>query len=140
MSEPDSPEDPQSAHPLNASDPQRSPPSEQEDGAGDERYFLIAEKFVGTAMMFVGFLNVLLSISGGYEINIVPLILYCAGLFIWSHAVIVNPTTRYTVMGLALILGLGIFHFGEVLFWHKQAFFWGTVILVMFFMFKPDKR
>ena len=101
---------------------------------------LIAEKILGSAMIFVGFLNVLLSISGGYEINIVPLILYCAGLAIWGHATIANPTVRYLVIGLAIVLGLALYHYGEVLFWHKQLVFWGTVALVVFFMFKSSPK
>ncbi len=127
------PPPPGPAHP-----PHSSPDQEGRDG--EEHFFLIAEKFVGTAMIFVGFLNVLLSISGGYVINVVPFLLYCAGLAIWAHATIANQTMRYAVIGITLIVGLAFFHFGEVLFWHKQVVFWGTVVLVVFFMFKPEPK
>jgi hypothetical protein len=67
---------------------------------------------------------------------VVPLILYFAGMAIWAHAKIANPTIRYTVITAAVALALGFFHYGEVLFWHKQALFWATVAMVVFFMFK----
>ncbi len=137
---PPAPPEPGRDSPSAGAQPSRVPPSDQEGPGGEEQFFLISEKIVGTAMMFIGFLNVLLSISGGYEINIVPLIIYCAGLGIWAHAVILNPTFRYSVIGAAIVLGLAFFHYGEVLFWHKQLIFWGTVVLVVFFMFKTSPK
>ena len=94
----------------------------------------------GTALMFIGFLNVFLSISGGFEINVVPLLIYFGGLAVWANAVIENPTLRYGVMISAIALALGFFHYGEVLFWHKQIVFWSTVVVVMYFMFKESKK
>ena len=93
---------------------------------------------IGTALMFHGFLTVLLSISGGFEIDVKPILLYFGGLAIWANATVENVTVRYLVMGGAIIAGLAFFHFGEVLFWHKQVIFWGTVILVSYFMFKTS--
>ncbi|HJU06589.1 MAG TPA: hypothetical protein VJ692_15685 [Nitrospiraceae bacterium] len=115
------------------------------DGSGstEERQFNVAAMMVGTSMMFVGFLNVLLSISGGFEFaGVTPILLYFAGMAIWGYAVIRNPSIRYAVMAASIIVALAFFHYGEVLFWHKQVVFWGTVIMVVFFMFKtaePNK-
>lgn len=115
-------------------------PDRQEDRdqhAHEERQFNTAEMMVGTAMMFVGFLNVLLSISGGFEMaGVVPVLLYFAGMAIWAHATVVNPSVRYTVITIAITVALAFLHYGEVLFWHKQAIFWGTILMVGFFMFK----
>lgn len=109
----------------------------QADGESTEdRQLNIAEMMVGTAMIFIGFLNVLLSISGGFEISVFPMVLYFAGMAIWGHAVIRNPTVRYALMTAAIAAALAFFHYGEVLFWHKQMVFWGTVLLVAFFMFR----
>ena len=142
MSDPD-PNDrlpPQPAEPNSPQEPVRrgTPQSEPNASAGEEQYLLISEKIVGTAMMFIGFLNILLSISGGYEINVVPLLLYCGGLAIWAHATVSNQITRYVLIGAAIVVGLAIYDYGEVLFWHKQVIFWGTVGLVVFFMFKSS--
>jgi hypothetical protein len=97
----------------------------------------IAEMMIGTAMMFVGFLNVLLSISGGYEMaGVIPVLLYFAGLAIWAHATVVNLTVRYVVIIASITVALAFLQYGEVLFWHKQVIFWGTVVMVGFFMFR----
>ncbi len=144
MSDPDPHErlPPQPAEPNSPHEPVRrgSPQSEPEARDGEEQYLLVAEKIVGTAMMFIGFLNILLSISGGYEINVVPLLLYCGGLAVWAHATVANQTTRYALIGVAIVVGLAIYDYGEVLFWHKQVIFWGTVGLVVFFMFKSSPK
>lgn len=108
------------------------------DPAREDRLLKTAELVLGTTMIFIGFLNVFLSISGGFEISVFPLIIYFAGLATWAHGTIQQPTVRYTVMCGAIILALAIFHYGEVLFWHKQAVFWGTVAMVSFFMFKSS--
>lgn len=100
----------------------------------------VAGLMIGTALMFIGFLNVFLSISGGFEINVVPFLIYFGGLAVWANAAIDNPVTRYSIMGGALALGAIFFHYGEVLFWHKQVLFWFTVVFVMFFIFREPKK
>lgn len=130
------PDEPSSATPTQ---PRRDPEKE----SGGEHPTNVAGMMTGTALMFIGFLNVFLSISGGFEINIVPMIIYFGGLAIWAGSVIENPTIRYTVVTAAVAAGLAFLHYGEVLFWHKQVVFWSTVAIVTFFMFKtapPDKR
>ncbi len=118
---------------------QRPSPSPSEDETGSDRQLSVAGKMIGTALMFIGFLNVFLSISGGFEINAVPLLIYFGGLAVWANAAIEQPMVRYGVMTGAIVLGLGFFHYGEVLFWHKQVVFWATVIIIMYFMFNEPK-
>ncbi len=116
----------------------QSRPDEQ-DGGGDTQMHVVG-LMVGTALMFIGFLNVFLSISGGFEINVVPLLIYFGGLAVWANAAIENAMLRYTVMAGAIGLALGFFHYGEVLFWHKQVVFWVTIVIVMYFMFTEPKK
>jgi hypothetical protein len=126
---------------LPSKDPSRSASGGQpDDESSSERHLSVAGMMTGTALMFIGFLNVFLSISGGFEINVVPLLIYFGGLAVWANAVIENPALRYSVMIVAIALALGFFHYGEVLFWHKQVVFWSTVIIVMYFMFKEPKK
>lgn len=126
---------------LPSKDPsERSPSHEPDDEGGTDKQLSVASMMTGTALMFIGFLNVFLSISGGFEINVVPLLIYFGGLAVWANAVIENPTLRYGVMTIAIALALGFFHYGEVLFWHKQVVFWTTVIVVMYFMFREPKK
>lgn len=106
-------------------------------GSQEDRQLSVAMMFVGVAMMFVGFLDIFLSISGGFELaGVTPLLLYFAGVALWAQATVANLTLRYVIMGVAIVLALAIFHYGEVLFWHKQVVFWGTIAAVIFFMFK----
>lgn len=125
-------------------DPAQQPPapptkSEREDNGSDHQMHVIG-LMVGTALMFIGFLNVFLSISGGFEINVVPFLIYFGGLAVWANAAIETPVFRYGVMTAAIALALALFHYGEVLFWHKQVVFWATIIIVMYFMFNEPKK
>jgi hypothetical protein len=110
-----------------------------QDSGGDHQMHVIG-LMVGTALMFIGFLDVFLSISGGFEINVVPFLIYFGGLAVWANAAIENPVVRYGVMTAAIALALGFFHYGEVLFWHKQVVFWSTIVIVMYFMFNEPKK
>lgn len=127
---------PSSADPTPKKHPSRR--EEQEDGNDTQMH--VAGIMVGTALMFIGFLNVFLSISGGFEINVVPLLIYFGGVAVWANAAIEIPALRYGVMAGAIALALGFFHYGEVLFWHKQVVFWVTVVIVMYFMFNEPKK
>jgi hypothetical protein len=118
-----------------------SPPTEPEGPPeSSEHQVHVIGLMVGTALMFIGFLNVFLSISGGFEINIVPFLIYFGGLAVWANAAVETPAIRYGVMATAVALALGLFQYGEVLFWHKQLLFWITVIIVMYFMFVEPKK
>jgi hypothetical protein len=123
--------------PEPTNDPLRREP---DDDSGNERQMRVAGMMVGTALIFIGFLNVFLSISGGFEINVVPLLIYFGGVAVWANAVVENMTIRYSLIGGALLLGAVFFHYGEVLFWHKQVVFWSTVVVVMYFMFNEPKK
>src|SRR5687767_15842659 len=102
------PQDPQRSSPK----PPQSP-SDSQESSGDHQMRVIGV-MVGTALMFIGFLNVFLSISGGFEINVVPFLIYFGGLAVWANAAIETPAVRYGVMAGAIALALGFFHYGEV--------------------------
>jgi hypothetical protein len=126
-------------------EPQRDPvrPDRDDDPGGDsgsENQMRVAGMIVGTALIFIGFLDIFLSISGGFEIDYIPFLIYFGGVAVWANAVIENATLRYSIIGGALLLGAIFFHYGEVLFWHKQVVFWGTVVVVMYFMFNEPKK
>ncbi len=116
------------------------PTAPREHESGNEHQVHVIGLMVGTALMFIGFLNVFLSISGGFEINVVPFLIYFAGLAIWANAAIETPIFRYGAMAIAIALALGLVQYGEVLFWHKQILFWVTIIIVMYFMFVEPKK
>jgi hypothetical protein len=112
---------------------------DDQDSGGDKQMH-VAGLMVGTVLMFIGFLDVFLSISGGFEINVVPFLIYFGGMAVWANAAVDNPVLRYGIITGALVLGAIFYHYGEVLFWHKQVLFWTTVLIVMYFMFNEPKK
>ncbi len=115
-------------------------PPESDDDSNSDNQMRVAGMIIGTALIFLGFLDVFLSISGGFEIDVIPLLIYFGGVAVWANAVVENMTLRYSVIGASLLLAAVFFHYGEVLFWHKQVVFWVTVVVVMYFMFNEPKK
>lgn len=113
---------------------------ERDDDSGGDKQLHVAGMIIGTALIFIGFLDIFLSISGGFEIDYIPFLIYFGGVAVWANAVVENTTLRYGLIGGALLLAAVFFHYGEVLFWHKQIVFWGTVVVVMYFMFNEPKK
>jgi len=106
----------------------------------ENRQMQVAMKMVGSIMVFIGFLQVFLSVNTGAEISIFPMIIYFSGMALWAYSSVDTPTIRYAVIGLSLLCAMAFMHFGEVLFWHKYAIYWGTVGMVVFFMFQSPKK
>ena len=120
----------------------RPPPAPSEEDLDDKEnlQMRVAMKMIGSAMVFIGFLQVFLAAQTGAEITVFPMFIYFGGMALWAHASIEKSTIRYSVMGFALICALAFFHFGEVLFWHIYVIYWGTVGMVVYFMFKTQKK
>ena len=117
-----------------------TPPSPDDSLEQEDLQMKVAMKMVGSAMVFIGFIQVFLSASTGAEITVFPMILYFAGLALWAHSSVKIPSIRYAVIGISIVCALGFFHFGEVLFWHKYVIYWGTIAMVVFFMFQTQKK
>ena len=120
--------------------PTPPPVRDEEIEEQENRKMRVAMKMVGSAMVFIGFLQVFLSVNTGAEISIFPMIIYFSGMALWAYSSVETPTIRYTVIGLALLCAMAFMHFGEVLFWHKYMIYWGTVGMVIFFMFQTPKK
>lgn len=116
--------------------PSGPPRPREKDEDSEDRQMKVGMRMIGSAMVFIGFLQVFLSASTGAEISVFPIILYFTGMALWAYSSVENITIRYTVIALSVLCALAFFHFGEVLFWHKYVIYWGTVAVVVFFMFK----
>ena len=119
------------------------PPSQNADVDGEAHEALqmkVAMKMVGSAMVFIGFIQVFMSASTGAEISIFPMILYFSGLALWAHSSVKIPAVRYGVIAFSLFCILAFLSLGEVLFWHKYVIYWGTIAMVVFFMFHNPKK
>jgi len=133
-------EQPSPEEPIAPKSPSRPPIREEEVEEQENRQMRVAMKMVGSAMVFIGFLQVFLSVNTGAEISIFPMIIYFSGIALWAYSSIDTITVRYTVIGLSLLCAMAFMHFGEVLFWHKYLIYWGTVGMVIFFMFQTPKK
>ena len=131
---------PTSGDPIAPKTPPPPPMREDEVEAQENRQMMVAMKMVGSAMVFIGFLQVFLSVNTGAEISIFPMIIYFSGMALWAHSSVTTPTIRYAVIAGALLCAMAFMHFGEVLFWHKYMIYWGTVGMVVFFMFQTPKK
>ncbi|MEO8325973.1 MAG: hypothetical protein ABI618_08995 [Nitrospirota bacterium] len=132
---------PQSTDPIAPKPVAPRPPVMEEDQEDQENLQMqVAMRMVGSAMVFIGFLQVFLSASTGAEISIFPMIIYFSGMAMWAYSSVENLTVRYTVMALSLLCAMAFMHFGEVLFWHKYLIYWGTIGVVVFFMFRNPKK
>jgi len=126
--------------PVAPKPPARPPVQDEEVEEQENRQMQVAMKMVGSAMVFIGFLQVFLSVNTGAEISIFPMIIYFFGMALWAYSSVDTPMIRYTVIALSLLAAMAFMHFGEVLFWHKYAIYWGTVGMVVFFMFQTPKK
>ena len=126
--------------PAKAAPRQPPPPSDEDIDAKENLQMRVAMKMIGSAMVFIGFLQVFLAAQTGAEITVFPMFIYFGGMALWAHSSIENSTIRHLVIAFALLCGLAFFHFGEVLFWHIYVIYWGTVLMVVYFMFKTQKK
>ena len=74
--------------------PSRPPLHRPDDESNVDRQTHVVGMMVGTALMFIGFLDVFLSISGGFEINVVPLLIYFSGIAVWANACLLYTSRR----------------------------------------------
>ena len=100
----------------------------------------VAMKMVGSAMVFIGFIQVFMSASTGAEISIFPMILYFSGLALWAYSSVRIPAVRYAVIAFSVFCIMAFINIGEVLFWHKYVIYWGTIAMVVYFMFQTPKK
>jgi len=126
--------------PVAPKSPAPPPVQDEEVEEQENRQMRVAMKMVGSAMVFIGFLQVFLSVNTGAEISIFPMIIYFSGMALWAYSSVDTPTIRYAVIALSLLCAMAFMHFGEVLFWHKYIIYWGTVGMVVFFMFQSPKK
>ena len=132
---------PKSTEPVTPKPVPPQPPVQKDDPEDNEdKQMQVAMRMVGSAMVFIGFLQVFLSASTGAEINIFPMIIYFAGMALWAYSSVENVTVKYAVMAVSVVCALAFLHFGEVLFWHKYVIYWGTIAMVVFFMFKSPPK
>ncbi len=101
------------------------------------------ETLVGVTLIFMGFIGNLLSITGRYETDYFTVVTFLFGVILFAHG---SGRTwhKWIIIGMAVALA-GVFWIrGEVGTLSQLSLFWGTLIVILFYMFfvkesKPDE-
>ena len=102
---------PPSEDPVVPQSPPPPPDRPEEVEEQENRQMQVAMKMVGSAMVFIGFLQVFLSVNTGAEISIFPMIIYFSGMALWAYSSVDTPAIRYTVITLIAALCDGLHAF-----------------------------
>lgn len=100
----------------------------------DDQNFKTIQKLVGVALIFMGFINTLLSISGGYPLDLVAALTFLFGIVLFINAS-TQSWHKWIFIGMALSLGTIFMVRGEVDRLSQLALFWGTILVILFFIF-----
>lgn len=92
------------------------------------------QRLVGVALLFMGFMNVLLSLTGGYDLDLFSAYTLLLGVILFIHSS-VDTWHRWVVIGLTVALGLLFLIRGEVDIWSQRLMFYGMLIVVVVFIF-----
>jgi hypothetical protein len=92
------------------------------------------ERLVGVALIFMGFINILLSISGNYPLDQFTVITFLFGVILFVHG---SGQTwhKWIIIGLAAALVAVFLTRDEVGGLTQLALFWGTVFVILFYTF-----
>lgn len=92
------------------------------------------QKLVGVALIFMGFIGMLLSISGNYPLDPYTAITYLLGVIMFVHAG-GQSWRRWIIIALAAVLAALFGIRGEVSGTIQLALFWGTVVVILAYTF-----
>jgi hypothetical protein len=82
----------------------------------------------------MGFMNMLLSISGNYPLDSFSAVTFLFGVVLFVHGT-VQTWHRWIVVGMAVALAAVILIRGEVGTWTQIGLFYGTLLVVLFYIF-----
>ena len=101
---------------------------------GTDNSLRSVEKLTGVALLLMGFMNMLLSISGDYPLDLFSTITFLFGVVLFVHGS-VQTWHKWIVIGMAVTLAAVIMIRGEVGTWTQIGLFYGTLMVVLFYMF-----
>jgi hypothetical protein len=84
-------------------------------------------------------MNILLSLTGGYELDLFSAYTFLLGVVLFVHAT-VTAWHKWIIIGLTVALGLFYVIRGEVDAWSQRAFFYGMLLIIVLFMFLTRDR
>lgn len=99
-----------------------------------DRSLRTVQKLIGVTLIFMGFINILLSITGKYDMDHFTAITFLFGVVLFVHGS--GQTWRkWIVISMAVALALVFLIRGEVGRLPQIGLFWGTLIVIFFYMF-----
>jgi nicotinamide riboside transporter PnuC len=92
------------------------------------------ETLIGVTLIFMGFIGNLLSITGKYETDYFTVITFLFGVILFVHG---SGQTwhKWIIIGMAAVLAVVFWIRGEVGTLSQLTLFWGTLIVLLFYMF-----
>ena len=101
---------------------------------GQDQNMRTVTKLLGVALIFMGFINNLLSITGNYELDPFTAVTFLTGviLFVMGTG---NTWHRWIIAGLAAVLGVSFLIRGQVGGLSQVGLFWGTIFVIFFYGF-----
>ena len=110
----------------------------------NDRNLSTVQKLVGLVLIFMGFINILLSITGKYPMDPFTAITFLFGVILFVHAT-GQTWHKWIIMAMAALLAIVFGVRGEVGELFKFGLFWGTLGVILFYMFfvkesKPNEN
>ena len=100
----------------------------------EDRSLSTVQRLLGVALIFMGFINILLSITGQYELSLFTAITFLTGVILFVHGS-VKTWHKWIIIGLAALLGIVFLVRGQVGGLSQLGMFWGTLFVILFYAF-----
>ena len=101
---------------------------------GPDQNLRTVERLVGITLIFMGFIGILLSLTGNYPLDQFTAITFLTGVALFVHG---SGQTwhKWVIIGMVFALGAVFLIRGEVGAIPRFAFFWGTVLVILYYTF-----
>ncbi len=104
-----------------------------------DRSLLSVERLIGVALLLMGFMNILLSLTGGYELDLTSTYIFLLGIVLFVHASM-HTWHKWVIIGMTAVLAV-FYSVRGVDVWTQRGLFYGTLlILVLFIFFTREPR
>lgn len=108
-----------------------------------DRNLRTVETLIGVTLIFMGFIGNFLSMAGRYETDYFTVVTFLFGVTLFVHG---SGRTwhKWIIISMAAVLALVFWIRGEVGTLSQLTLFWGTLTVLLFYMFfvkesKPDE-
>ncbi len=97
------------------------------------------QKLIGLALIFMGFINILLSITGQYPLDLFTTITFLVGVILFVHGA-GDSWHKWVIIALTTALALLFLYKGEVNDLSKVGLFWTVLLVIFYYTFISKER